>query len=333
MAGSIVNADFETYRAFSYSVIFQRVAFIALMVPVAQSIPKARYFAGCVIGWTAVACLLFLAAALSPEEYVLGFLTLAAAWEFFIEVGMANLLQRGTLVRINIEHSKERLGVLVLVMLGETVITSTITYKAYAEEADEGEDGTEYYTVMTLSFVLTFMYILLFFNQQPAAKDHALRRSKLAGVSLMILNKVLGLSLLTIGACMKLSVNAVTEGTGLTPFVSNAFRLSVGMSLVLLLAMRICHYGGKLPRPTDPPHVQRLMYVWWSIFALGCFVPFVAPSSSDPTTALAWPSGLAFVLVLIESWFTHVLEEHLPNEESEALYHYSNPVPSYDATK
>jgi len=329
MAGSIVNADFEAYKPFSYAATFQRIAFIALMLMVARSIPKAKEFAGWIIGFTFVACLLFVAAALLPEEYVIVFWSLAAAWEFFIEVGMVSSLKGEKLIKINIDHTNERLGVLVLIMLGETVITSTITYKSYATEAEEEMDATEYYTVMTLSFLLMFMYILLFFNQQPAPKDHGMRRSLFSGICLMLLNKLLGLVLLTIGACMKLCVSAVIEGDDLTPFVSNAFRMSVGMSLVLLLAMRICHYGGKLPRPTDPPHVRRLFFVWWGIFALGCFVPFVTPASSSPTIELAWPSGLAFVLCLIESWFTHVLEEHLPSEESAPL-HASSSTPTYD---
>jgi len=314
-------------------VIFQRVAFIALMVQAARSIPSAKDFIVLLIGWICVSCLLFLAAALLPEEYVGIVWSLAAAWEFFIEIGMVSLLQGTKLIPINIDHTNERLSVLVLIMLGETVITSTITYKSYAAEAEEQAKTREYYTVMTLSFLLMFMYILLFFNQQPAPKDHGMRRSRLAGISLMLLVKLLGLSLLTMGACMKLSVNAVIEGKALSPFISNGFRVSVGMSLVLLLAMRICHYGGKLPRSTDPPHIRRLTNVWWGMFALGCFVPFVTPVSLSPTTELAWPSGLAFVLCLIDSLFTHVLEDYLPSEESAPLHGSSNDdaIPKYDA--
>ena len=334
MAGSIVNADFESYQGFSYSVIFQRLAFLIIMLPMAYCIPKASHCVALLVGWTAVSIVMFLMAALGPVSeklFVLWWIA-AALWEFCLEVGMVVFLQGDRLIKINIEHTKERLGVLVLVMMGETVITSTITYKSYAAE---GTEETQYYTILSLSFLLIFMFTLLFFNMQPAPKDHALRRSKLTGVSLLMLNKLLGLSLLTIGACIKLSVHQVVENELLTPFLTNALKLSVGTSLTLLLAMRACHYGGKIPRPQDPPHIRALFFSWWGIFAVAAAFPFVAPVYSyEPTHALAWPSGLLLVMCVIESMFTHVLEEHLPSEETAPLYSNlgaDNHQPSYDA--
>ena len=76
-------------------------------------------------------------------------------------------------------------------MLGESVISSTITIREYANDG-EGSESTKYYSVLGLSFLLIFMFSLLFFNVQPHPKDHGLRRSRFFGISIMILNKWLG---------------------------------------------------------------------------------------------------------------------------------------------
>ena len=45
-----------------------------------------------------------------------------------------------------------------------------------------------------------------------------------------------------------------------------------------------------------------------------------SPPILNPTTAVGWPSILLFVLCLVESLFTHVLEDYLPSETTEQLY-------------
>lgn len=161
-----------------------------------------------------------LVSAFTSEHVFVYLWIVGASMEFLTEAAMVVMLQGRKVVKINIEHTKELLGALVLIMLGESVITSTTTYTSYAAE---GSQQKEYYEVLFLSFLLTFMYTLLYFNMQPAAKDHALRRFRLTGVLLLLFNKFLGLSLLTIGACIKLTVNTVAqEKKELSPFVANA---------------------------------------------------------------------------------------------------------------
>ena len=122
--------------------------------------------------------------------------------------------------------------------------------------------------------------------------------------------------------CSAVAENEEADTTGeLSPFIADALRLSVGASLLLLFGMRICHYGEKIPRPDDPPRVRRLLYTWWFAFGVACLIPFVvAPSSLDPIHSLVWPSALVLILCVVESWFTHILEVHLPSEETAPLY-------------
>lgn len=142
-------------------------------------------------------------------------------------------------------------------MLGETVISSTITYREYARERG-GAESAKYYSVLGLSFLLIFMFSLLFFNVQPHPKDHALRRSRFFGVCAWILNKWLGMSLLIIGVSVKLVVESVAENKPMSDFSNTLLTRAVGVSMVFLLLTRLAHFGGRVPAPSAPVPVSAL---------------------------------------------------------------------------
>jgi len=140
-------------------------------------------------------------------------------------------------------------------MLGETVISSTISYREYARNS-EGSESTKYYVVLGLCFLLIFMFSLLFFNVQPHPKDHALRRSRFFGISTMILNKWLGMTLLIIGVSVKLVVESLAEDKAMSTFSDTLLTRAVGASMILLLLSRLCHFGGLVPSPSTPMSVS-----------------------------------------------------------------------------
>ena len=195
-------------------------------------------------------------------------------------------------------------------MLGETVISSTITYREYAEE--KGAESKKYYVVLTLSFLLIFMFCLLYFNVQPNPKDHALRRSRFFGTTAFVINKWLGMTLLMIGVSIKLVVEAVAKDETMSNFSNLLLTRAVGASMILLLLSRLCHFGGRVPTPTTPTQVKWLMRLWWILFAVVSCVPFFLPDLSHPIASLGCVSGLIFLFVLLETWFSHTLEEYLP---------------------
>lgn len=198
-------------------------------------------------------------------------------------------------------------------MLGETVISSTITYREYAEA--EGSESRQYYTVLAMSFLLIFMFTLLYFNVQPHSKDHAFRRSRFFGTSVMILNKWLGMTLLMIGVSIKMVVEAVAESKTMSDFSNTLLTRAVGASMILLLLSRLCHFGGRVPSSTTPTQVQWLMRLWWVLFAVVSLIPFFLPDLSHPIASLGCVSCLIFVFVGVESWFSHCLEDYLPGGE------------------
>jgi low temperature requirement protein LtrA len=335
MASSVVNAGYETASMFSLSVIWQRVAVLCMIVPIVFRLPRASYFCKSMSTVVVVSICLYGVAAVKPQ-WAPVFWALAAAFEHFLELWLPQFISREQLVPVNIDHTKDRLGVLVLVTMGETVISSTMTYRELAKEDEiKPENASSFYWVLTLSFVLVFMFTLMFFNGQPAPKDHALRRSRVRGASLLVLNKTLGLPLLMIGVSIKLAVDAVAKGEEMSEFGASILALGVGSSMTILLAMRACHYAGILPRAIDPPHVVRIMYFWWAIMGVSVILPFLFIGIRDPVAALATQSGLLVSIVLIEAWITHVLQGHVDQEYKEEhsalLAKEGRNAPAYDA--
>lgn len=329
MAASIVNARFETARGFSLAVILQNLAFLCMIVPIGIYLPRARAFCTVLSCVTMTAVLCFVVAAIFPDWALFAW-GLVALLDHFMELWLPYFLPGNKLIPTNIEHTKDRLGVLVLVMLGETVISSTMTFREFA--ADANIQDNRYYVVLGLSFLLIFMFMLLYFNMQPAPKDHALRRSRIVGSIHLVLNKTLGLSLLSIGVSIKLAVEAVSIGEDMSPFAGRLLGLAVGSSMLILFAMRLCHYVGKLPRASDPPSIQELMWMWWLTFGGASLIPFLFLHVTNPVIALGMYSGLLMTLCIVESWFTQILQNFLDlqdistwNQETAPLYSGQTP--------
>lgn len=318
MAGQIVNASYDTAVGFCWSVLLQRGAYIAMLLTVLKAMPERTGPMLCVtIPHTIVGMAILVVTLFRPDWTHITF-PMAGLWDFSIGIAIVSLVPGRKLIPINIEHAKDRMGVLVLVMMGETVISSTITYREVANEhrLDASVQRT-YYILLTLTFMLIFAFTLLFFHVEPAPNAHALRRSRFTGLSALMLNTVLGIALLLMGVALKLAIKSVVDDEKLTSFTSNLLAISVGCSMVILLLTRCCHYLGILPRASDPPDIQNIFRAWWVVFGVMSFLPFLFCHVKEPCLALAIQAAIVLTLCVIESWFTTVLEDHLPTEEGE----------------
>lgn len=323
MAIQIVNAGLPTAAAFSLGVVLQRSAFSVMLIPVAYCIPRSREMVQFLLLHSSVVIIVMLIT-VWRSDWALWTWTVVAVWDFFLEEMISSLLPGRKLVPINIEHTMDRLGALVLVMLGETVISATMTYREYAADATMDE-SRQFYVLLALAFLLIFMFTLLYFNVQPPARDHAFRRTRRAGTLSFVLNKTLGLTLLFVGVSIKLAVHEVAhpgdeENTPI--FTVTLLGAAVGCSLVLILGMRLCHYAGVYPRPSDPEEVQRLMWIWWIGLGLFSMVPFGCVNLQlTPVKALGLYSALITFICIAETWLTHVLEDYLPRTEEHERLH------------
>jgi hypothetical protein len=68
----------------------------------------------------------------------------------------------------------------------------------------------------------------------------------------------------------------------MSSFAGRLLGLAVGYSLYgATLLLR-----GELPRASDPPSIQRLMWIWWLIFGGAMIIPFLFLHLTNPVIAL-----------------------------------------------
>lgn len=310
-AYSVVNAGFETAATFSRGAILQRFAILIMLANIYAFLPRARQF--CIVFGTYIwiACAILLLPALWPDLAPICW-WIVVLMESTIELTSPYFLSGSALVPVNIEHTKERLGSIVLIMLGETVVSATILYRELKDKTlDQNERGFD--LVLGLAFLLVFMFTLLYFHMQPPPQDHALRRSRLHGGLLLFVTRILGLSLLAVGVSVKVVVISVANHSTLPVFASRLLGLSVGSALAIMFLTRILHYGGRMPRPLDPPRVKMIMWCWWAILFGTGMIPFVTAwlKWNDPVLVLAFYASLLLGMTVVESTITHVLANHL----------------------
>jgi low temperature requirement protein LtrA len=84
------------------------------------------------------------------------------------------------LIPVNIEHSKDRFGALVLIMLGETVLAVTLRFNELKQENVDARQANEsYHLALIISILLTFMFALLYFHGEPMAASSKARDKKI----------------------------------------------------------------------------------------------------------------------------------------------------------
>eukprot|EP00527_Entomoneis_sp_CCMP2396_P005541 CAMPEP_0198144874 /NCGR_PEP_ID=MMETSP1443-20131203/19115_1 /TAXON_ID=186043 /ORGANISM="Entomoneis sp., Strain CCMP2396" /LENGTH=440 /DNA_ID=CAMNT_0043808357 /DNA_START=44 /DNA_END=1366 /DNA_ORIENTATION=+ len=334
----IVNANLKTSAsALAFGALLQRIAILLMLFSIHLCIPRARTFCekfGTLVLLEAIVLTLVTCIGNDHQASTHFLFWVGICIELSSEFSLSFSMTREELVPINIEHTKDRLGILLLVMLGETVISTTIEYRRLTE-AEEIHEYRGYYWVLFWALVLVFFYTLLFFAMSPPPAFHALRRGKMHGSALMFFHKCMCGSVLAVGAAVKLTIEAVIVGEELGDFAVGLWSVSVGCSLIFLFGMRLLHYLGVVPSGSEPPHVIRLMHTWWLMFALSTLLPFLGLvfKIRDPVTSIATYAGFLFVLCFIESSFTHVLEPFLVQdameEKEEAASLKISSVPSF----
>lgn len=339
-ASCIINANVETIDAFSIGVILQRSAVILMMLPIYAHVPRARAYCMKMCGLLLPEVFILSAVVLAPEEYKVTLLWLVAIMGLFLEFALAFMTKKQDLIPINIEHSKDRLGVFLLIMVGETVISSTIEYRNILHE-EEIEDYRQYYWVLLWALVLVFTYVLIYFAMDPPPAYHAFRRSILHGCSAVLAHKLMCGSVLAVGVAVKLMIEAVVRGEEMDHFAVVLTGVSVGLSLVFLFSLRLLHYFGVLPRGTEPLHVIRLMNAWWCTFACATLVPFIAIffNITDPVYSMGTYAVILFSICLVETIFIHVLHPYVAVIEEDEIKHHehehlkTNVQKSYETVK
>ena len=303
-------------RFFCIGALVQRCVLLILHGNVAATIPRAKVYCQYTGALIFLSTVCFLVAIVFPS-YALRLLSLVAAFEFNTLWIKRNILPKGSVTPVNIEHMKDRQGCFILVVLGETVVSSIITFKSAQGTGVEGR----YYLTSALSFLMIFSFTLLYFHLQPAPQDNAMRKSRSRGILLYQCTILLGASLLCAGVGVKLIVDAVLKGQMLTEDESTVMSLSVGFSMAFLLSIRLSHYGGLETDRNEPTQITHLKNLWWGSLASSVSIPFLLSfvHIEDPLTLILLYSLLISLYCVVESTFTHILSDFLNAERRDEL--------------
>jgi low temperature requirement protein LtrA len=337
----IVNTGYDYVESFCWGAVLQRASVLIMLVSIYLAIPRARYMVT-VLGIFTMTTMILLASVaiwghnvnIQESPFFITIFWIAANLEFWGEVLLVNLLAGRLMVPINIDQTKERLGAMELVMLGESVYSVCMIYRELLTQGDVDDLDTPrwglqpYYFVMGYSFLLIFMFLLLYFHMQPSPGDHAFRRSRFHGTAVLLLHKILGIAYLSVGTSIKLVVESAVLDETLVPTADLLMGYGVGASILILFGMRWLHYAGRTHiNFGDKCHhfgvdqrLDNLASMWWATIFIAGFVPIIGVASGwtlgfDPVMMTSVHAWFVFVLVLLESFFSHSIQEGAATQE------------------
>ncbi|KDO21992.1 hypothetical protein SPRG_12851 [Saprolegnia parasitica CBS 223.65] len=287
--GGMVLAS-EPGRGFTIGLVCIRAALLCMNLSVFWSLPNVRGKAGADMSISLLAMTLFAFALYVDHPTVTIGVYLASLFlETLGGVTLVRFAKRPDMyVAMNIDHVDDREGCLVMVALGESVVSTVINSR-----------GTD----------LPSAYY-------PQREMHAMRRSITTGFTYSMLHYLLLPTLLAIGVGTKLVSEAVRHNQELAPTSIWVLFGSISLALCIMLLVRLLHYGGRQPAPTDPLLVQRIKYVWWGVCALSPICPPVVAyilqavatdGGVDPITALACAAAIILSWLVSETAVMHSL--------------------------
>ncbi|KAF0694303.1 Aste57867_14815 [Aphanomyces stellatus] len=315
--GGMVLAG-EPGAAFTIGMLLARVSILFMYITIYVLLPKVRPNVFTDISVVAMSSLTLVISLALPESWTMPSYILAMTFESAGRLVVGQLRTQAVIpmeihrIPLNIDHFNERVGCLVMVSLGEAVVSAIINF-------DKPELlTTRFFFMMQLALLVLFSTAMFYFTIQPVRDFHALRRSAVTGIVFAWLHYLLVPTLLSIGVGLKFTTAAVLVGVPLSSADVWLLFGGIAATLLVMLGLRLCHFGGRQPAPTDPELAKRIKYAWWvvvgvsPIFPLVCAAALVASSpddSIDPIHALVLAAVFNLVWILIETAMMNRLVE------------------------
>mmetsp|Transcript_3014 Transcript_3014/g.5670 ORF Transcript_3014/g.5670 Transcript_3014/m.5670 type:complete len:470 (+) Transcript_3014:270-1679(+) len=313
----VVNANVEYARTFCVGMLIQRAAVCLMQGGVFVLLARAKKHASieCFILLTSMTAILIGRFVDTDRGYAVVLIFLAV-WEnfYYLFIVLFVRIKHSELVPINIDHYADRLGAMVMVVLGESIVSAIINYN----KLSESQRTTEYYEAMALTLLLTYAVGLIYFSLQPPRDLHALRRHSYSGIGFLLLHMVLAISLLAMGVGIKFIIDAVINPDSEESYLSRdqvwLFFGSLGIALISMILIRVLHFWGR-PSPHDPPLMKQIKSGWWGGFFILMWTPLLcgyftlkaSPDAVDPFTMLGLAVTCVFGIGIIETIITHIL--------------------------
>lgn len=315
LAGIAVHiGDPEFATELSVAMVVQKVPLIVMYSASAVLVRQARAALSFSTGILVISTVLCAAvAATEPEEYTpfaIAAWTIVVVLETTAPLTTTLCLGRSKRIPINIDHVVDRTNAFIMITLGESLISSILSIGSVPSEARTGV----FYACLSCVLLMAFSIGLLYYNVQPPRSASAYRRSEFRGFVVYFVTHFLSTCILLVSVGVKHCMHAIThdeEGVD----KGDAWMLFGGLALVmhLIFWLRIAHYGGIEPRPSDTPFIKRVKYLWWSVFGTWALVPLcmggiaVSAEKLDPASLMGMAAGVCLGLVLAETAFTTLI--------------------------
>ncbi|OQS06570.1 hypothetical protein THRCLA_01392 [Thraustotheca clavata] len=210
--GSMVLAS-EPGPTFTIGLILIRVALLCMNASVYMSLPQGRVKARTDLVFDFIVTV-FSVVALSVDSFTFTIVVYAATsvCQILFALFVAKFSWfASSCIPINFDHVADREGSLVMVALGESVVSAVINSRQH-----EHELPTKFYAAMQLSVLIIFALAIFYFATRPPRDMHAMRRSVNTGAAFTALHFILLPTLLAVGVGIKLVSEAVLHHESLS---------------------------------------------------------------------------------------------------------------------
>mmetsp|Transcript_8262 Transcript_8262/g.10746 ORF Transcript_8262/g.10746 Transcript_8262/m.10746 type:complete len:446 (-) Transcript_8262:1116-2453(-) len=210
----------------------------------------------------------------------------------------------------NIDHYTERQGCLLMVVLGESVVSAVINTNDVMERSK-----TKLFMVVGISLLITYSIALFYFSIIPPRELNAQRRSVRHGLSYTLANQILFVCLLAMGVGIKFITSAILDDKHLNTIQLNVLFIPTAISMFCMLIIRLLHFWGREPRENDPEIVKQIKYFWWGSIMVSPVLPilgnlllrYVYNKSIPPEAAVTTLFLTVFVYIILEQLIAHYL--------------------------
>lgn len=210
---------------------------------------------------------------------------------------------------INPYIGQERLGIYILVVLGEALIL-LLTPKWSLKNYDEG------YLVIIASIFLIYMFAMQYFDQVQKGEGtlHACRRNVFSGIMWIWLHSVLGYSLLLISvAIYGIDTHYDADEYGSEDTDKKLLCIGCFVSQIVMLLMRMMHKGFRFHFATS----GRLSLLVIRLFYCFCHLAMIWVLDLAPKYALIVHAAISFIPVVGDILLHHVRGEKELNHHRE----------------
>eukprot|EP00039_Didymoeca_costata_P020511 m.341530 g.341530 ORF g.341530 m.341530 type:complete len:449 (+) comp20169_c0_seq1:208-1554(+) len=298
-AGMAANSyNFEYVQAFCLAVAIQRGALLLMEVSVYWKIPVTRNMLrqGIVFFALDVACGIVgyftnhnIAIAMLATIAINGICTRFVV--AITKIACFGQDMKKNFIPVHVDHSNERKGCVVMVILGESVVSSVLNYHVRRKTVIVKD---EYLGALALTMLLLFCLGLIYYGVNPPRELHALKRGRVPALTFLLVHYCLFWSLLLIGVGIKQIMDVVFNEKDHIPF-DHTILIFCAMSATLFsnLVLRLTHFAGRGSEGESYMH-RMISLIWWCTFFLQCLFP----AGCAVATAIWYPHGMPPFLVL-----------------------------------